>query len=268
MMTLTDKEFFTLRDFVQQNYGIDLSKKRILIQGRLTAHLQKMGLASFTEYIELVKKDTSGVELQMLLNRLTTNLTYFLREQEHFQYLQQVALPELDRVNRRRPLRVWSAGCSSGEEPYTLAMTLLDHYEGHGNKVAILATDISQRVLEQAQRGVYTAERLKDVPRAWLTKYFDKLTDEDYQVKKEVRGLITFRAANLMEPFRFSNPFEIIFCRNVMIYFDKPTKETLVSKFYTWTAPGGYFFVSHSENLGGSECGYRMLRPSMFRKDR
>lgn len=267
MLILSDQEFFTLRDYVLDNFGIDLSQKRVLIQGRLTSLLQKRGITSFTDYINLVKNDASGVELQMMLNRLTTNLTFFLREKEHFDYLRDVVVPKFEATARTRPLRVWSAGCSSGEEPYTLAMTLLDALGGRGGKFVILATDISQNVLSQAQRGVYSADKLKDVPAAWLQKYFDKLSDEDYQVKAEVRSLITFRIANLMDPFNFRSPFEVIFCRNVMIYFEKQRKEELIEKFHRWTAKGGYFFVSHSENIGRTNVGYKIVRPSVFEKE-
>lgn len=269
MIALTDKEFTELRDYVLNHYGIDLSKKRVLIQGRLTSVLQSYGYTTFTEYIERVKGDKSGAELQVMLNRLTTNLTYFLREKEHFEYITNTILPHFDKVKKGKQLRVWSAGCSSGEEPYTLAMTLMDYYanKGGAKNFTILATDISQNVLGQAQRAVYKEEALKDVPPAWKSKYFDKMGDGDFKVKDAIRNTITFKSFNLMDPFRFTAPFELLFCRNVMIYFEKEKKDNLIGKYYTWTAPGGYFFISHSENIGRTDTGFKMVRPSVFHKE-
>lgn len=269
MIELTDQEFIRLRDYVMANFGIDLTKKRVLIQGRLNNTLVQYGMDNFSDYIDKVMKDKSGTELQMMLNKLTTNLTFFMREKEHFQYLTNTFLPEADQLYKGQPLRVWSAGCSSGEEPYTLAMTLLDYYgpSAGANKFVVLASDLSQNVLGQAHRGVYTAEGLKDVPKDWPSKYFDKVGDDEFRVKDKVRNLITFKIFNLMEPFNFKAPFELIFCRNVMIYFEKQKKDELIGKFFKWTAPGGLFCISHSENIGRMDTGFRMVRPSTFRKD-
>ncbi len=268
MIELTDKEFVILRDYILSNYGIDLSKKRVLIQGRLTSTLMKDGFDNFTDYIEFVRNDKSGNEVNLLLNKLTTNLTYFMREKEHFDYLRDVVLPEFDRTGKRE-IRIWSAGCSSGEEPYTLAMTVMDYYAGKmaAPKISILASDISQNVLGKAQQGIYAAEALDDLPKSWDVKYFDKKPDGQYQVKAAVKSKITFKTVNLMDPFRFSAPFEVLFCRNVMIYFEKEKKRDLVNRFYQWTAPGFFFFISHSENLDRGETRYRMLKPSIYRRD-
>lgn len=268
MINLTDQEFKALTDYVLGNYGIDLTKKRVLIEGRLNSVLARYGFTSFTQYIDLVKTDTTGAELQQMLNRLTTNLTYFLRENDHFDYIAKVILPEMEAVPRSGPLRVWSAGCSSGEEPYTLAMTLLDYYRGQQNKFVILATDISQNVLGQAKRAVYTEEGLKDVSKDWRAKYFDHMGGGDYKVKPAVQQTVTFKTFNLMDPFRFSKPLDIIFCRNVMIYFEKQRKDDLIEKFYTWLAPGGYFFTSHSENVGKNDAGFATVRPSIYKKQK
>ncbi len=268
MLELTDKEFATLRDFVLSNYGIDLSKKRILIQGRLSTMLQQKGFNNYMDYISFVQADKSGNEINTLLNKLTTNLTYFMREKEHFNFVRDVLLPEFD-ASKKREIRVWSAGCSSGEEPYTLAMTLMDYYAQKPTKpkISILASDISQNVLGKAQQAVYELEGLKDLPQGWISKYFDKINDNEYRVKQEVRSKVTFRTVNLMDTVRFSAPFEILFCRNVMIYFDKDKKRELVNRFYEWTAPGYYFFISHSENIERNATKFRMVKASVFRKD-
>lgn len=269
MIELTDKEFATLRDYVLNNFGIDLSKKRVLIQGRLTATLNQKGFTNYTDYIDFVMKDKSGTEVNLLLNKLTTNLTYFMREKEHFEFIRDVVLPEFDRTGGKREIRVWSAGCSSGEEPYTLAMTIMDYYGSKPGapKISILASDISQKVLGKAQQGIYQAEGLKDLPRGWEGKFFDKMADGQFRVKDTVRSKITYKTVNLMDPFRFSAPFELLFCRNVMIYFEKQRKIDLINRFYQWVRPGFYFFISHSENVDRGESKFRMVKPSIFRRD-
>ncbi len=269
MIELTDREFAFLTNYMQRHYGIDLSKKRMLIQGRLNSTLVKHGLTNFTDYIKLVENDASGKDLHHMLNKLTTNLTYFVREPAHFEYIQKVLLPELDRAYPNRQLRLWSAGCATGEEPYSMAMTLLDYY-GTGttglNKFVIFASDISNEALATAQKGVYSAEALADIPAGWQAKYFEKLNDDAYRVKPAIRKRVTFKHFNLMDKFRFAEPFEIIFCRNVMIYFDSNVKENLVANFYKWTAPGGLFCLSHSETIPRGQSKFDMVRPSTFRK--
>ncbi len=269
MVELTDKEFATLRDYVLGNFGIDLSKKRVLIQGRLGSTLHQRGFTTYTQYIDFVMADKTGSEVNLLLNKLTTNLTYFMREKEHFEFVRTVLLPEFDWAGGKKEIRVWSAGCSSGEEPYTLAMTLLDYYSAKPAppRISILASDISQKVLGTAQAAVYQEEAMKDLPKGWDAKYFDKQPSGDYKVKDKVRSLITFKTVNLMDPFRFSAPFEMIFCRNVMIYFEKARKVDLINRFYQWVRPGFYFFISHSENIDRNESKFLMIKPSVFRRE-
>ncbi len=269
MITLNDKEFADLSGYVLSNYGIDLSKKKMLIQGRLSHVVLQKGMHSFDEYIQYVINDKSGMEVQQMLNRLTTNITYFMREKEHFDFVSKVALPELVKKAGGKALRVWSAGCSSGEEPYTLAMILSDYYESCGRKpnFELLASDISHQVLKQALLGVYSEQALKDMPTTWKQKYFVPLDSGDYQVCQAIRDKVTYRIFNLMDPFHFKAPFEIIFCRNVMIYFEKTKKEELIDKFFQWTSPGGYFFISHSENIGRSNHEFKTVRPSAFFKE-
>lgn len=268
MIELTDQEFITLRDYVLNNFGIDLSKKRVLIQGRLTSTLREKGFGNYTQYIQFVMGDKTGVEVNLLLNKLTTNLTYFMREKKHFDYIGEVLLPQYEKDGKTSEIRAWSAGCSSGEEPYTMAMTIMDYYGQRPTpKISILASDISQKVLATAQQGIYPAEGLGDLPPGWLNKYFDKVGPEQYQVKEQVRNCVTFRTVNLMDPFRFKAPFEMIFCRNVMIYFEKQRKIDLVKRFYQWVRPGYYFFISHSENIDRQESQFRLVQPSVFKRD-
>lgn len=265
---ITDQEFEKLMNFVKAKYGLDLSKKRILIQSRLSNVLRERGLRTFSDYINIVLRDTTGAEITILLNKLTTNHSYFMREQEHFAFLHSDVLPELTKKHAaRRELNIWSAGCSAGQEVYTTAMAI-DEYFGMQRsmwKVNFLATDISANVLEQARGGVYTPENLKDIPPRWKTKYFTK-QGENFQVIDSIRKQVTFRTLNLMDKFAFAKPFDLVMCRNVMIYFDKPTKDALVDRFYNVTAQDGFFFIGHSEVIDKELTKFKYVKPAIYVK--
>lgn len=269
MITINDNEFNTLVTFVKQKYGINLEKKRVLIEGRLSNVLRERGLKSFQEYIDLLFKDTSGTEVTNLLNRITTNHSYFMREKEHFDFLSSTVLPYLVQQHQRdKDLRIWSAACSAGQEPYTMAM-VIDEYFGAQKSMwdtTILATDVSMKVLETAKKGVYTPDLVKDIPEVWKNKYFSRLPDGNFQVCEKIRRQVVFRPMNLMDPFVFKKNFDLIFCRNVMIYFDGPTKDRLVDKFYQVTAPGGYFFIGHSEVINRDRTQYTYIKPAIYQK--
>lgn len=268
MVKLTDQEFKELTAFVHKSYGIDLSKKRILIEGRMSNMLADHGIKTFKEYMNILFADKSGNEMTQLLNKLTTNYTYFKRENEHFDFMTQQVLPFFERTRTSRVLRIWSAGCSSGQEPYTMAMYIHDYFGNRKGQwdTVILASDISERVLEKARAGIYTEEELKDVPPAWRQKYFTRLSSGQFQVCDMIRKEVVFRTINLMEPFSFKKPFDLIFCRNVMIYFDGPTKENLVRKFYDWTTDTGFLFIGHSESLNREATKYSYLQPAIYQK--
>lgn len=267
LIHLTDQEFQELKNFVYNKYGIDLSKKRQLIEGRLSHTLKEKGLATFSQYMKQLQTDTTGEELHIFLNKITTNHSYFGRENEHFDFLTRVVLPDLERT-RRGDLRIWSAGCSSGQEAYNIAMTL-DQYFGPRKPqwdTTILATDISMDVLNKGKRAIYTADNVSGLPPAWRSQYFTQLPDGRFQVCEKIRKEVVFRPFNLMDPFQYKKPYDIIFCRNVMIYFDKETTERLVQKFYNATANGGYFFIGHSESLNKSTTQYTYLQPATYQK--
>lgn len=268
LIHITDNEFSTLTTYVKKKYGIDLAKKRVLIESRLTPELHRKGFTSFQQYLDHVFQDQTGNEIVTLLNKLTTNLSYFMRENEHFNYLFNHILPELERTRKNHELRIWSAGCSTGQEAYNIAM-VIDEYFGTRKKgwdTAILATDISMRVLSKAQRGVYTAEELKDLPPKWKNKYVESLPDGNFKICDALRKEVIFRPGNLMEPFQFKKPFDLIFCRNVMIYFDTKTKAELINKFYNWTAKGGYLFIGHSESTNGTGARYSYVQPAIYQR--
>lgn len=269
MLTISDKDFHRLVNFVKKRYGIDLSTKKQLIMGRLSGSLLSMGYTSFTDYVDDILKTQKPEDLELMLNKLTTNYTYFMREESHFQFFTETILPYLISVKKDRVLSIWSAGCSSGEEPYTISMLIKEFLGSKADMwdTRVLATDISQNALKAASHAVYDENSLKNVPAAWKTKYFTPTSEPGlYTVSSSIRNNVIFRTFNLMEPIRFRLKFDVIFCRNVMIYFDQDTKNALVNRFYQATNPGGYLLIGHSESLNREATAYSYLKPATYRK--
>lgn len=271
MFTITDKEFIQLSQYIKNNYGIHLKKeKKTLVTGRLHNVLIESDCKNFTEYFNLLQADESGKEIKKLINKITTNHTFFMREADHFYYFRDKILPYLERTVRDKDLRIWSAGCSSGEEPSTLAMIINDYF---GKEKAmwdtkILATDISDRVLEKARMGQYSNEEIASLPLNFRTNYFRKINSENSILTEKIRNEIIYRKFNLMDKtLPFKKKFQVIFCRNVMIYFDNDTRAELINKFYEFTEPGGYLFIGHSESLNRENTKYKYILPSVYRKE-
>jgi chemotaxis protein methyltransferase CheR len=249
--------------------GINLGPgKEGLVKSRLMKRLRKLALPTFQDYLDFVEQDRSGRELTSMIDLITTNKTSFYRESEHFEYLRNQLLPSLTASQRK--LRLWSAGCSSGEEPYTLAMVLkeeisrLDRWD-----VRILATDISTQILTRAKQGLYAEETLQDLPPSWQNKYFARTqnnTQGSFQVSESIRSMVRFAQLNLMKTWPMRGPFDVIFCRNVMIYFDKVTQHELVRRFWELLQPGGHLFVGHSESLTSSSTEFRYVQPAVYMK--
>lgn len=266
-LTITEKDFQRLVQFLQKNYGIDLTKKKSLIESRLSHSIKSMGYPSMESFLEHLFKTRDSADIELIINKLTTNYTYFMREKEHFLYLQNKILPELvARHQRDHSLSIWSAGCSSGEEPYTLSIYLKEFF---GNQASmwdtrVLATDISQQAMKKARAGLY--KKPDDMPAPWLKKYFtlDKESGM-YAVSPVLKNNVIFRPFNLMEPIQFKTKFDVIFCRNVMIYFDQPTRDALVARFHGALNPGGHLIISLSESLGQNPL-YRLVSPSIYQK--
>lgn len=270
MLGITDNEFRRLAEYVKAHYGIHLrEEKRPLVVGRLQHVVADRGMSSFTEYMDEVEADKTGMASRQLVDRITTNHTFFMRETEHFRFFKEQALPFLYGSIKDKDLRIWSAGCSSGEEPYTLAM-LVDEFFGPrkaGWDTKILATDISARVLETAKRGLYANEAIAPLPAAWRSRYFRKAGEGRSAIDPKLAEEVIFRKFNLMDPmFPFKRKFHVIFCRNVMIYFDNATKEKLVDKFYGMLEPGGYLFIGQSESISRDSTRFRYVMPSVYRK--
>lgn len=270
---ITDKEFNQIRALVFKMFGIDLTEqKRALVVGRLLGYLRKNGFTSFQSYYNHLISEKSLDSLSNLINLISTNHTFFYREKEHFELFSNVVLPEIVKKLKSsgsNDLRIWCAGCSSGEEPYMLMMLLMEYFgnEYHLWNPGLLATDISEKVLQIAKSGVYQPEKLPLLPKIYLHKYFSKLPNGHFAISDKLKNEITFRRFNLMnDVFPFKKSFHIIFCRNVMIYFDQPTRDTLIKKFYNSTVPGGYLFIGHSETLGRGNELYKFIQPAVYKK--
>jgi chemotaxis protein methyltransferase CheR len=267
---LTDSEFKRLRDLVHARTGIALSEaKRELVYGRLARRLRKLKLASFAEYCELVESGESA-ELQELTNAITTNLTSFFRENYHFEQLAAEALPQVEsKRSATRRMRLWSAGCSTGEEPYSLAMVMreaLAHLPGWDIK--LLATDIDSKVVATAAEGEYAHERFKDVPADRVRNWFRTVPGRPgfCAASDELKALVTFKQLNLLDPWPMKGPFDIIFCRNVVIYFDKATQRGLFDRMADLQEPGGWLFIGHSENLLNVTRRYKLVGRTVYRR--
>ncbi len=269
---LTNKEFNSLRKLIFENFGINLTdtKKRLVV-GRLRNLINKYQLTSFGDYYQFVVQDKSGKALNELANKISTNFTYFYREPEHFNFMKKEALPfwnELLTKQSSLDLRIWSAGCASGEEPYTIVMMLMEFFGAQYDKwrAGVLATDISESALQFALKKTYPMDRLTKLPTDWITKYFSKSYGEEFEVKQQVVKEVLFKKLNFMNPFPFKKKFHIIFCRNVMIYFDADTRKQLVSKFITALEPGGYLFIGHSESIPRETQGIEYIKPAIYRR--
>lgn len=273
-LVLTDQEFERISQLVYGHCGIDLHDgKKELVRSRLAKLVRKYNTTSFDEYLNLVEADSSDKMMTELTDAISTNLTSFFRESQHFDFLSNRLIPEIIAGKREKcsKIRCWSAGCSTGEEPYTLAITLLESLKQEPMwDIKILATDISSRVLQWAQQGLYDDQRVEPVPQSLKTRYLTQVRQNGrtlYQVGPMLKKVIVFKYLNLMEPFPFKGPLDFIFCRNVMIYFDKPTQQRLVNRYWEVLDRGGYLFTGHSESLTGISHKFRYVQPTIYRKD-
>jgi len=263
---LSQGEFDRITELAYRTCGIDLKNgKQELVQARLGKKIREGKFGSFKQYYEHVVADKTGEELIALLDALTTNFTSFLREAAHFDFLRKTIVPGLG-----GQIRIWSAACSTGEEPYTIAFSLLEELGmAAASRIQILGSDISSRALAAAERGVYQAERCRNLPGNWPGKYLLRgcgRWEGWFRVKPAIRGTIGFQRLNLMEQFHPEQPFHAIFCRNVMIYFNKDTQEQLVNRFESCLLPGGYLLIGHSETLTGLKHPYEYIKPAVYRK--
>lgn len=270
---LTEKQFSEISALVKRMAGINLGKSKMeLVKSRLNKRLRELGMRSYKEYIEYLKTKADESEITLMLDAISTNLTSFFREEDHFDYLVKNVLKRriasADKTGHK--IRIWSAGCSSGEEPYTLSIVLNETIPNlKAWDAKILATDLSTKVLKKGKKGVYDEERIKTVPPIMRSKYFTCIKDKKpriYQVNSNLSSLVHFARLNLMENWPMKGPFDVIFCRNVMIYFDKDTQEKLINRYYDLLGPGGTLFTGHSESLAGIKHKFKYVKATIYEK--
>lgn len=267
---MSEDEFIRISIFLKNRYGIDMSGKKVIMNGRLENHVRAGGFSNYNEYMDAVERDFTGEMEKTLVNLLTTNHTYFMREFEHFEYLRKEVLPWLKKKEAiNRDLCIWCGASSTGEEPYTVAMILLDFFGLEHAKwdTKVLATDVSTGVLRQAIDGIYSESQLEGLPQQWKRRFFRRIANtEQYQVAAELKNEVIFRQFNLMNPFPFKRKMHVVFLRNVMFYFDDKTKRELIQKIYDVMEPGGYLFIGQTETIDRAAVPFQMIQPSIFRK--
>ena len=250
--TLSDQDFESIAEFAHKHFGLAMSSsKKPLVSSRLARRLRKLNFTDFKSYLQELNGPNADSERSELLSLLTTNVTQFFREPHHFDTLRNDVLPPLlERARRGDRVRLWSAGCSNGQEPYTIAMVLKELCpDVEKLDVKILGTDIDPVVVRKASSARYSAEELSQIPREYSAYY--TLPGQDGTIREDLRALLTFGVLNLIEPFPFKGKFDAIFCRNVAIYFDTPTQQKVWHAFQRSLNPGGYLFIGHSERMSG-----------------
>jgi chemotaxis protein methyltransferase CheR len=266
---ITDKEFKVFSALVYKESGIRLNdSKRALLVSRLSKRLRTLGLGTFREYYEQYLTSEDEGELIQMLDLISTNKTSFFREPVHFDFLKNQILPALSHLKQ---IKIWSSACSSGEEPYTIAMTLYDHVDNPNQwDFRVLASDLSTRVLARAQSGIYDLDQISEINPERAKLHFLKGSGQNegtIKVKPHLQNMITFERINLMdEKYPIKYDLDLIFCRNVMIYFDRATQERLMNKFYNYLKPGGHLFIGHSETLQWLDHSFNYVAPTIYRK--
>ncbi len=271
---LSDRLYYKFSHLVYEQAGIALGDaKRELVRSRLLKRLRHLGLFTFESYYKLLEEQgPDGEELTHMLDAISTNKTDFFRENQHFEFLMSTVMPPMvDKAKRNgsKKIRIWSAACSTGEEPYTLAMLMHDMIAGEpGWDIKILATDISTAVLQKAREGRYEEERVAPVASKMRLNSFTKESTPKgniFVIKPHLKKYVVFRRLNLMnKSFPFKGKFDVVFCRNVMIYFDRPTQEELVNRIFRYIREGGYFFIGHSESLNSIQTDFRFVKPTIY----
>ncbi len=272
LMDISEKEFNIIRSLVYKNFGINLTEqKKSLVVGRLQKLLKQLRFTSFEQYCEYLTKTPAA--LSELVNRISTNHTFFFREKEHFDFFINTVLPEIKQKHissNDKDIRLWCAAAATGEEPYTIMMLIMQAFgmDYRSWDVGLLATDISEKALNTAVKGVYPTERISLVPENLKNKFLRNIGPDTWEVSPELKKEVIYRRLNLMnKKFPFKKKMDTIFCRNVMIYFDKQTRESLVDRLYDITVPGGYLFIGHSETLGRENSRWHYIMPAVYRKE-
>jgi chemotaxis protein methyltransferase CheR len=266
---MTTPEFKVFQELLYDKSGIVLKEnKRSLVESRVTQRLRALKMPGFSQYLDYLQADTTGEELIQLIDVISTNITHYFREKDHFEFLDTV-MGEWGNAGLKK-VRIWSAACSTGEEPYSMAMTVHPHMVKHKMDLKILGTDISTRVLAKAKAGVYAEDRLKTVPKENQSRYFirhEEQGEDMYQVSEKLKQMTMYRRLNFtVFPYPIKGIFDVIFCRNAMIYFDRTLRAKMVNEFARLLKPGGYLLVGHSETLIGIESTFKTIRPSVYQR--
>lgn len=266
---LSDSDFREIRETIFRFSGIQLGEqKRELVYSRLTRRLREHNLSDFKSYLELLNGPKGSVELEHMVNALTTNLTSFFREVHHFDHLKDEALPSIlgESGCQKQRVRIWSSACSTGEEPYSIAITLLESgIDCHQSDIRILATDLNTDVLQKAAQGIYTSTAIKKSPRL-CRGHFEPTRDDHAQAGQKIKDLISFKQLNLLDQWPMKGRFDVIFCRNVLIYFDTATKNRLIDRFVNILNPRGWLYLGHSESASGNHPGLELIGQTTYRK--
>jgi len=273
LVPLSDKEFSYIARLLFDQFGIYLGdQKRILVAGRLSKRLRELRLATFTEYIDFLCADRTGGELSELINRITTNHSFFFRERDHFDFLSKSMLPTIDSRKNSAvpyPLRIWSAGCATGEEVYSIGMLLREYYGTRLTSVdaGLLATDISLAALHEAEAGEYPGMKLRELPQSYRNAYFMHKNADIFSISDDIRKMVMFKRLNLMsDTYPMRGQFDAVFCRNVMIYFNQESRIKVVNALFKCVKPGGYLFIGHSESLSRDTCPFKYVKPAVYIK--
>ena len=274
--TLSEAEFKKIAAYIEKNVGIKMPpEKRLMMQSRLSSRLKALHLDSYKQYIDYVfsGKDKDSHEIIMMIDAMTTNLTEFFREPQHFDFMKGTVLPQYAAQGRNQ-IKIWSAGCSTGQEPYTLSMVMASYIKNNPlssiRDYSVLATDISTKVLDKAASAIYPMDAVKGIPKEIMHQYFLKGKDPAnpaVRLKQDIRSHVNFMRLNFMdEDYGFRDTLQIIFCRNVLIYFDKQNQEKVIRQFLRYLEPGGYLFLGHSETIFGMTLPFKTVAPTVFQR--
>lgn len=272
---MTDNDFKRLSTIIYNDYGIKMPQtKKVMLEGRLRKRLKANNMSSYEEYCDFVlSNEGMQKELVYMIDVVSTNKTDFFREPGHFDFMNEVLLPQIQKERPHEPLKIWSSACSTGEESYTIAITIEEFFRSNGTRsfdYSIHNTDISTQVLKKAVGAIYDESRVINIPMEIKKKYFLRSKDRDERTVRlipELRRKMTFNRLNLMDPsYNVPHNFDIIFCRNVLIYFDKEVQEKVINKLCDRLRPGGYFFLGHSESVTGMNVPLKQLKPTIFKK--
>ncbi|NCB93534.1 MAG: protein-glutamate O-methyltransferase CheR [Clostridia bacterium] len=267
MIKLTQSEFMMIASYVRKKYGINLEKKQFLIESKLWIELARCKCDTYSEYWQMLQNDKTGTLEQRMVDRLTTNYTYFCREEAHFSYVTDQVIPKLQR-SWTENINIWCGACATGQECYTLAMYLMDCQKNGTLTVPfhILGTDISADALKTAQKARYDSKDYARLLLSWRSQYCGPFENGTFEVKPLVKKNIDFQKHNLLNPMVMGEQFHIVFCRNVLIYFKEEERNQLLKNIYREMLPGGYLFISHTETLQGTQLPFEYIQPAVYRK--